>query len=418
MRFVFCSLLCLILPAAAQRQPNALPLTTNNLVTGLAQEIVLHAFTGGKDGLRPSGGLAIDQSGTLYGTTGDNSTVFALQPGSAGAWTEHILFSFGSNCCNAEGTLLLDASGNIYGTTEVGGDIGGGTAFELTRTGSAWSQSVLHSFLGNPDGYYPYAGLIFDPEGNLYGTTVYGGVAGEACNGCGTVYELSPGTSGTWTESVLYSFSGGSDGAYPEDNLILDGAGNLYGTASQGGAYGNGTVFKLARNSAGAWDQTVLYAFTGKTDGANPVSSLTFGPDGNLYGTTDSGGAYGYGTVFRLTPTADGMWQENVLHSFTNGADGGYPLAGVVFDSQGNIYGTAYAGTSTGYGAVFELRKSGGSYVEHTLYSFLGESDGGNPDTQLVLDGAGNLFGTTFVGGTINKQQCKTGCGAVFEIIP
>jgi uncharacterized repeat protein (TIGR03803 family) len=395
------------------------------------QESILYEFTGGaSDGYFPFG-LTIDRKGNLFGTTAaglaGDGTVFELRRDSDGSWNEDVLYDFSRDCCvdgaTPDGKLVFDASGNLYGTTELGGgSTGGGTVFKLTRTGNEWIGDLLYSFLfgSTSNGYYPIGGVVFDRNGNLYGTTLYGG-GEELCNGdygCGTVYELTPGAAGIWAHTLLYSFSGGDDGANPLAGLALDGSGNLYGTTSLAGAHGDGTIFELTPNSAGTWDNTVLHAFTGGADGATPSAPLTFGPDGNLYGTTENGGAYGYGNVFQLTRGGSGVWQEKVLHQFTNGSDGASPQSGLIFDSKGNIYGTAWSGGNRqSDGVVFELVKSADSYVENVLYSFPGGAGGQNPNTQLVFDQVGNLYGTVPHGGTTGKG-CLSGCGFVYEIIP
>ena len=416
-RLLFCSLLWLTISVNAVAQKQA---------TVPAQESVLYEFTGGGGGYGPQGGLTIDHEGNLYGTT--PYTVFELKRGAGGVWTERVLYSFFKDCCGngyaPTGNLVFDSNGNIYGTTEQGGGASdsGGTIFKLTRAGDQWTENVLYSFAfgSTSSGYYPIGGPVFDHSGNLYGTTLYGG-GEELCNGdygCGTVYELTPGTAGTWVYTVLYTFSGGDDGANPIASLVLDGDGNIYGTAEYAGADGYGTVFELTPNSSGTWDQTVLHTFTGGADGAYPYAPLTFGPDGSLYGATILGGAYGYGNIYQLTRSAGGAWQERVLHQFTNGSDGASPQSGVTFDSKGNIYGTAErGGNEPGYGVVFELKKSAGAYVENVLYSFPGRAGGQGPNTQMVLDGAGNLYGTVPFGGKSGKG-CSYGCGFVYEIIP
>lgn len=228
-----------------------------------------------------------------------------------------------------------------------------------------WSQpteQVLYNFKGGSDGAEPDASLVFDGAGNLYGTTYYGGA-----NGSGTVFELTPSKAG-WTETVLHSFTG-SDGALPSAGLILDGGGNLYGTTQAGGAAGFGVVFELSPSRAG-WTETVLYSFTGGNDGRGPVGGVVFDSGGNLYGTT-SGGGYpiGGGTVFELTPSGGG-WTENILYAFnaSNGAPNGSGLhAGVVFDRAGNLYGTTVFGGTNYWGTIFELTPSNGNWIETTL---------------------------------------------------
>lgn len=316
-----------------------------------------------------------------------------------------------------------------------------------------YGETVPYTFTGASDGAAPTAGLIFDSKGNLYGTAVNGGDTGGAnCpgldppTGCGTVFELSPPSGGTgpWTETVLYTFTGGSDGAYPQAGLIFDSSGNLYGTTSNGGNMsgtichglgGCGVVFELSppKSGSGPWTETPIYTFTGKADGAVPYASLIFDASGNLYSTT-AGGGLADGVVFELSPpkSGSGPWSETVLYSFTGGADGADPVANVIFDTNGNLYGTTTRGgnisllncsASVGCGVVFELSPpSGGSgpWTETPLYTFIGKTDGSYPYAGVVIDSQGNLYGTTAIGGAKSGPICKrtNGCGVVFEVSP
>jgi uncharacterized repeat protein (TIGR03803 family) len=314
---------------------------------------------------------------------------------SAQAQALEVLYTFrgGTDGANPYAGLIQDAAGNLYGTTASGGAFGFGTVFKLDTTGT---ESVLHSFTGTPDGSSPYAGLLRDTVGNLFGTTNTGG-SGQGCSsGCGTVFKLdTPGK-----ETVLHSFTGA---AYeyevsPLAGLIRDPAGNLYGTTAglygaclfQGRWYYCGTVFKL--NAAG--NATLLFRFSGGAYGAIPYAGLVRDAAGNLYGTTVFGGAYPYthGTVFKLDTTG----KETVLHSFTGGADGANPYAGLIQDAAGNLYGTTASGGASGSGTVFKLDTTG---KETVLHSFTGGADGANPHAGLILDAAGSLYGTTTNGG-------------------
>jgi uncharacterized repeat protein (TIGR03803 family) len=296
---------------------------------GRWEEKVLHGFDLVTDGYHPVAGLVFDASGNLYGTTYEGpdrssglGTVFELTPKAGGSWTEKILHTFtnqGKDGCQPESGLISDGLGNLYGTTATGGGIysecrfGCGTVFEVSpKAGGSWTEKVLYSF--NPtrqDGYQPYATLIFDASGNLYGTTQYGGSG--SCDdgqgvGCGVVFELTPKTGGGWAEKILHNFNG-KDGAYPVAGLIFDASGNLYGTTTSGGGtsseckFGCGTVFELTPKASGNWTEKVLHSFNpnGK-GGAFPEAGLIFDTAGNLYGTTYGGGAYGYGTVFEILP--------------------------------------------------------------------------------------------------------------------
>ena len=371
----------------------------------------------GQDGSYPNGGLVLDPQGNLYGTTTTGGahtfgTVFKVSP----SGTETILYNLHGIASGPVAGLLRDQSGNLYGTTAdtrsygYKGCEGIGAVFELAPSGK---ETVLHRFSQwkkkPPDVYCPVASLIFDAQGNLYSTALDGGNY-KYCygSGCGGVFRVTQ----SGSEKLLYTFNGGSDGAYPGAPLIFDAEGNLYGTTSEGGTtscnppYGCGTVFKLTPSGT----ETVLYRFGG-ADGNSPAG-LVFDAEGNLYGTTFYGGITsdcsgyqpGCGVVFELTPS--GM--ETVLYSFTGGADGAYPSGGLIFDSEGNLYGATQNGGAYGCGVIFELSPSG---TETVLYSFTGGDDGAVPNGPLVFDSQGNLYGTTLYGGA--KLV-----GTVFKLAP
>ncbi|HTT82406.1 MAG TPA: choice-of-anchor tandem repeat GloVer-containing protein [Rhizomicrobium sp.] len=311
----------------------------------------------------------------------------------AQAKNDKVLYSFtgGSDGSEPFAGMIADGAGNLYGTTSLGGADGHGTVFKIASDGT---ESVLHSFDGT-DGNEPSAAPIMDGAGNLYGTTFVGGA-----NGAGAVFKLTPGG----TESVLYAFTGGTDGQFLQAGVIEDSAGNLYGTALLGGAYDHGDVYRLAPDGT----LTVLYSFTGGNDGAEPEGSLVEDSSGNLYGTTSHGGADNDGTVFRLA--ADGT--ETVLHSFSGGSsDGSEPFAGLIIDSAGNLYGTTFQGGSHNMGTVFKVAADG---AETMLYALQGGNDGASPEANLVEDGKGNLYGTASLGGGTGCGG--SGCGTVFEI--
>jgi uncharacterized repeat protein (TIGR03803 family) len=367
-----------------------------------SSETVLYSFQGESDGVSPYAGLTMDKSGNFYGST---------------------YFGGGSGCDNG---------------------LGCGTIFELPAGGA---ETVLHAFAGQPaDGAWPGAGVIVDKAGNLYGTTTQGGA-----NNAGTVFEISAGG----TETVLYSFSGGSDGGNPVAGVVADKDGNLYGATSQGGADNAGTIFEVAPDGtetilysftggadgaapldapiidkagnfigttslggtnnqgtvfefAASGTESVLYSFTGKLDGGYPLAGVIADKAGNLYGTTEAGGKGHTGTVFMLAP--DGT--ESVLHAFSRkNDDGEYPWAGLIMNKAGNLYGTTTAGGKYNAGAVFEVTPSG---TETVPYSFGGGSDGATPSGALVMDKAGNLYGTTQMGGA--GAACPNGCGTIFKI--
>jgi len=288
--------------------------------------------------------------------------------------------------------------------------------FSLTGERSlAQTEKVLHSFplSTSPGGTGPTGSLVFDAAGNLYGTTLYGGTgSGDDCldgniYGCGTAYELSPTPDGGWTETVIHNFGNVGDGGNPEAWMILDAAGNLYGTTGGGGKYGCGTVFELSPGAGGTWTETLLHSFcSDSTDGSGPYGSLVFDNAGNLYGTTTEGGSgarCSCGIAFELSPGTDGSWTETVLHNF-GGAGGSNPFAALIFDSAGNLYGTTASGGSLcnygfGCGVVFELVKAG-AWKEKVLYVFEGglQVSVGEPQTPLIFDAAGNLYGTEYFG--------------------
>jgi uncharacterized repeat protein (TIGR03803 family) len=305
---------------------------------------------------------------TAGGGDSNHGTVFELTPPAAGktGWIEQVLYSFagsenaGPDGADPDADLIFDKAGNLYGTTNGGGTHGRGTVFELMPPAAGqtgWTEQVLHSFGGHNDGTNPDAGLIFDEAGNLYGTTGFNG----------TVFELMPpATRQTgWTEQVLHRFTGrGGDGASPYAGLIFDGAGNLYGTTVSGGGFNQGTVFELTPPAAGksGWTERILHSFPAfGTDGAAPEAGLIFDRAGNLYGTTNGGGTHGHGTVFELMPPAAGQtgWTEQVLYSFAGslraGPDGAAPWAALIFDKAGNLFGTTDRGGMLGRGTVFEL---------------------------------------------------------------
>ena len=275
-------------------------------------------------------------------------------------WDETVIhrFTLGSGWY-PEGDLTFDQSGNVYGTTQDGGAFDGGTIYQLMRSGSGWTKNVLHRFTGG-DGADPTGGLIFDQAGNLYGTTFLGGDPNcPPFGGCGVVFQLSPSGS-SWTEQILHAFTGGSDGGFSYDGLILDPSGNLYGTSNMGGSsgcdgYGCGTVFGFTPGGGGGWNFNTLYTFTdGIGSSSGPGEKLVMDTAGNLYGTTYQDGAYFAGSIFKLTPS-NGSWTYTSLHDFTGGGDGAFPVSNVTFDANGNLYGTASAGGAYGAGVVWEI---------------------------------------------------------------
>jgi len=437
------------------------------------KEKVLYSFQGIPDGSFPGGGVVFDKAGKLYGVATEGGSgacapaqcgiVYQLSPPEqkGGAWTETVLYVFKGqkygDGSSPAGTLLIDGSGNLYGGTGyggtgpcmlLGGTVGCGTVFELSppkEKGGAWTEKVLYSFKGGKDGQLAAETLTFDANGNIYGATTYGGGYGS-CNApyyqhCGTVYELSPPKTqgGKWTEKVLYSFKGvkdsqqSGDGANPNGGLVFDDNGALYGTTYFGGnnvkgeceggvgGTGCGIVFSLTPPSqvGGKWTEKLLHSFDAE-DGANSDAGVVFDGSGNLYGTTASGPPNGFGLVFELKkPSAKvHSWTETVLCLFNDGSSGGYPIAGLLFDASGDLYGTASGGDQF-RGDVFRLKpsaKSGDAWRLELLYGFTGSPDSGHPAASLVFDKSGNLNGTSQWGGT--GQSCQGGCGTVYEVSP
>jgi uncharacterized repeat protein (TIGR03803 family) len=346
---------------------------------------------------------------------------FTLLP-HAQAQTETVLDSLlGTNDGNYPYSgVSFDSAGNFFGTTLYGGiyncnsQIGCGAAFEVSPPASGsgpWTETILHTFTGDTDGGEPYAGLIPDNAGNVYGATYFGGNTTSArCkpNGCGVIYELSPTGDGGWTEIILHTFQDGHDGAYPMGNLIFDSAGNLYGTTAGGGdinstnctPVGCGVVFELSPSASG-WTETTLYAFTGFKDGGLPYTGVTFDAAGNLYGTTSLFGDLATcqcGSIFRLSPVSGGGWTETTLHVF-DGIDGNEPLGPVTFDSAGNLYGTTVfggppEGCDDGCGLVFELTPTASGPWTETAVHIFNQNGPFSPSGPLVFDSAGNLYGT------------------------
>lgn len=318
----------------------------------------LYRFAGGTDGAQPYGRVAIGPDGAVYGTTesggvtncGGGSgcgTVFRLSPvptapkSAVTPWIETVLHRFNYNDGDApQGALTFGQLGDIYGTTGFGGNKGWGTIYKLVPSGGSWTETVLYSVQNNGDGQNPYGGVVFDPLGHLYGTFSSGGP-----HGSGAIYQLSP-SGQSWTEQTVYGFTGGSDGGFPLGEVTLDRSGNLYG-----GTYSGGTVFKLTP-AGGGWTPNTLYTFPG---GFGPQDTLLRDAAGNLYGTIALQGAFGWGSVFKLTPTGGG-WTYTSLHDFTgDGPDGVEPIGGLVVDISGNLYGTASGGGTSGSGVIFEI---------------------------------------------------------------
>jgi uncharacterized repeat protein (TIGR03803 family) len=390
-----------------------------------AQTPVIYSFGGSpSDGANPHRAVAVaPTNGVLYGTTvyggsANLGVVYKLVP-RASTWTESLLHNFAGAPTDGgkpDGDLLLIGS-NLYGTASVGGTTNNGTVFQEKNSAGTWTESSLYNFAGGSnDGNGPFAGVISN-AGVLYGTTFYGGPSGN-----GTAFSLTH-TGSTWTENVIWKFGTGTDGKNPHAALVSAGNGVYYGTTYNGGTSGHGTVFRLT-NSGGTWAEAVLYSFTGASDGSNPHSALIIDSSGALYGTTVLGGANRKGTVYKLTPGTGGAWTESVLYSFgATSSDGSIPRAGVIFGStQGVLYGATTSGGGSsnctgGCGTVYQLTLSGTSWAETIKYSFTGSvnGDGTDPYSDVVLSG-GWIYGTTYNGGT--STNCTGGCGTVYRLLP
>jgi uncharacterized repeat protein (TIGR03803 family) len=383
---------------------------------------VLYSFQCNPSGCYPSGGLAFDAAGDLYGTTfgggNANATIFRLAPTSGDRWTYSLLYTLTISQGSAlVAGVTLDRAGNLYGTADYGGTHDVGSVFELSpdpATPEGWALQVLHSFLNSyDDGSGPWDRVLLDKAGNVYGTTRDGGAEGAAG---GIVFELTPGSGGDWTENILYGFPANRDGCCSRAELIFDGAGNLYGTAAGDGGPPCycGVVFEL-RHTPTAWKETVLHRFQGP-DGSTPITGLVFDAKGNLYGTTQEGGANGEGTIFKLTPTAGGRWTHTILYDFPQFQNGAGPVSTLAFDKAGNLYGTAAGGIETcsgGCGVVYKLAPgSNGKWTYRVLHRFTDKNDGAEPNGAVIFDKTGkHLYGTAIFGGTYNQ-------GVVYEITP
>jgi uncharacterized repeat protein (TIGR03803 family) len=368
-------------------------------------------------------GLVADSAGNFYGFSegggaANLGAIFELSPGATG-WTQTVLYSFSGGqdgeYPNFGAVPLMDAKDNLYGEDFNGGADMKGEIYELSPSSGGWTKTVLYSFTGL-DGWSPVPSLIFDAAGNLYGATSGGGIYDE-----GVIFQLSPSPSG-WNETVLYAFEDRATGFDPIGQLAIDSAGRLYGMTYFGGpsnicsASGCGTIFQLSPPTSGTlWTYKRLHAFD-FYDGGQPTeaNNLVFDAAGNLYGCTSFGGnsTYGAGVIFKLSPTSTGAWKETVLHSFGATGDNSYEPNSITFDASGHLWGTAIEGGSGGEGTVFELiPTANGHWILNTVYSFPGTPDGRRPGANVVFDNAGNVYGTTSLGGT-------SSAGAFFELSP
>ena len=329
----------------------------------------------------------------------------------AHAATTTVIYSFAGDEDGeyADTDLVRDAAGNLYGTTVQGGNSASGTVWELSPSNGSWTHSVLYSFSGGTDGGEPYKGVTLDAQGNLFGTAVTGG-SGSCEGGCGVVYEVSN-SGGTSTQTVIHAFTGGDDGAGPGAGLTIDSNGDTYGTTPTGGAYGQGTIFRRHQGSGGAWKLKVLHAFTGGSDGIGGSAGRLVLVGKHLYSTATAGGDNGEGVAFELKQKPSGKWRFTPIYEFKGQPDGGFPYGGLALDNSGNLFGTTYYGGANGLGAVYRLARKSGVWSEKVLYSFQGGNDGEGSIGNLVIDSGGNLFGTTSDGGS-------AGDGVIFELSP
>jgi len=364
-------------------------------------ETILYNFTCQTDGCPPQAGVAVDEKENLYGTISSGGAfgfgaVFELT--ASGTFTTLYSFTGGTDGGFPQAGVVLDSKGNLYGTTSGGGAANLGTIFKVTASGM---ETVLHSFTCGVEPCEPRRGVVLDSKGNLYGTAYPGGSFSF-----GSVFELT--SSGTFT--TLYSFKSGVDGNVPNQGIVLDKSGNIYGTTNYGGASNFGTVFEVTPSGT----ETVLHTFTpnGK-DGFYPAAGVILDSKDNLYGTTASGGTIGVGTVFKVTASGS----ETILHSFSGGKDGITPEASMVLDKKDNLYGTTAYGGAFDLGTVFELTSYG---TETTLHSFADNgTDGYFPfQADLAIDKSGNLYGIAVEGGQRSSPYCTNGCGVIFRIVP
>jgi uncharacterized repeat protein (TIGR03803 family) len=378
---------------------------------------VIYSFAGEDDGEYTDTDLVIDSAGNLYGTSVQGGafgggTVFQLTP-SGNGWTHTVLYNFTGGADGGEPYkgVTLDSQGNLYGTAVAGGggfcEGGCGVAYKLTHVGGTWTQSVIHTFTGGNDGSGPGSGLTLDKHGNVYGMTPTGGA-----NGLGVIFRLQLQPNDVWKLKVLHTFTGGDDGATGSAGRLLLRAGTFYGAATVGGANGQGTVFSL-KHIPGQWQFKTLYSFKGQPDAGFPYGGLTFDQSGNIYGTTYYNGANGFGSVYQLSPQPDGSWSERVLYSFKGGKDGSGSISNLVLGKKGALYGTnSEGGAGCSCGTIFKLTSDGqGNWKEIVAYRFQGAPDAAFAYNGMVADTAGNFYGATVHGGTNND-------GAIYKFTP
>lgn len=353
-------------------------------------EQVLYSLNNAPDGMNPYSTLVF-HNGNIYGTTTagglGSGTVFQLAPKTGGGFTETVIYSFcpvAPSCTDGSTPtyeqLYFDAQGNMYGTASAGGSLGNGVVFELIPGASGWTYEVIYNFAGQPDAAQPLSGLVADAAGNLYGTAYSGGGGNN-----GAVYQLHPNGNGTWSEQVIANVSELFAG------LAIDPQGNLYGTTST-------SVIKIIPNGTNNWFLANIFTFATQAQGSTPNGTPILDSLGNVYGTTTYGGKNNLGTVYKLTKGGTLKYTEKVIYSF--GSNGTLPIAGVVMDSTGNLYGTTSAGGKSGDGVVYKVIFNGTNYVgEISEQAFIG-INGAVPYGGVILDSKNYLYGTTVYGGT------------------
>lgn len=401
-----------------------------------------YKFRGVPNGANPNGGLVSDGAGDFYGVSGGGRSslgaVFKVSRNQSGQWTEAVIYSFtgGADGEEPQGNLTIDTAGNLYGTATAGGIMPWGTVFRLTpNQNGEWTETTLYNFQNELDGAEPSSGVVFDAEGDLFGTASTGGICSTYCGG--TIFELIPGQDDTWTETTVYDFLTGTDGWRP-NGLVFDASGNLYGTTARGGNVRNGgpcgdqgcgTVFEVSPSQNGSWSKTILYAFNFSLDGAYPSSGVSFDSAGDLYGETAVGGSFacpgsGCGVIYKLTPQLGGGWMFSVAHTFNglNGSKGNGPIGGLTFDTAGNAYGATQGGGNAqcnlgyGCGILFKLTPTEKGEAFSIIAAFDG-IHGAFPQAGVAVDQQGNLYGTTEQGGDLNCPA-PNGCGVVFTLTP
>lgn len=380
---------------------------------------VIYTFTGHGSSSQPIAGVTVDRHGNLFGasawggmdTPGD---VYELQrAGSGFVYSQLFVANSGSKGNFPWDTPTIGPNGSLYVTMSGGGADGAGTVLNVQppahfcpTVSCAWVATDLYNFTRGSDGGNPEAGVIFDPHGNIYGAAPNG-------SGYGVVFEMTP-SEGGWLYQVIYTFTGGPDGAYPIATLLLDSAGNLYGSTESGGlpgcgGFGCGTIFKLSPSGSG-WTKTTLYSFHDGTDGSAPSGGLIADNAGNLYGATGGSDSNLGGTVFELTPSAGG-WIFNVIYDLPGAGLG--PTGNLVRDSAGNLYGSTWADGAYGQGNVFKLSPTNHGWTYASVHDFTGSPDGANASGGLAIDSDGVIYGTTYEGGS---DRCL--CGVVYEVTP